>query len=129
MGVARFLQEQESCVEQVQYPGLACHADHALAKRQFGDRFGTMVTFNLAGGEAAANQFIQAANGFPFCPSLGELSTTLSHPVSTSHRNLGDRDRQQLGITPGTIRLSVGIESMEFILERMTTSLSALGTG
>ncbi len=93
------------------YPGLPEHPQHALASKQFGERFGTIVTFQLAGGRAAADAFIAAAKRIPFCPSLGELSTTLSHPETTSHRGMTAEQRAALGITGGTIRLSVGTES------------------
>jgi cystathionine beta-lyase/cystathionine gamma-synthase len=93
------------------------HPDHVLARRQFGERFGSMVTFTLDGGTAAAERFIRAvAEQIPFSPSLGDLSTTLSHPESTSHRNLTPDARAALGIFGGTIRLSVGIESADTIL-------------
>ncbi|MCP4811125.1 MAG: cystathionine gamma-synthase, partial [Planctomycetaceae bacterium] len=73
-----------------------------------------------------ADSFIQAAAGFPFCPSLGELSTTLSHPASTSHRKLNESDRALVGITGGTIRLSVGVESPEYILESLAQCFSTM---
>jgi cystathionine beta-lyase/cystathionine gamma-synthase len=97
-----------------------------LAAKQFGRRFGSIVTVTLAGGRPAAEKFISAAAGsIPFCPSLGELSTTLSHPESTSHRGLSESGRAALGITGGTIRLSIGIESSETILETLQQALSA----
>jgi cystathionine beta-lyase/cystathionine gamma-synthase len=115
-------------VEVVHYPGLAKHPDHGLAQRQFGDRFGSMVTFTLVGGTQAARAFIRAARQIPFCPSLGELSTTLSHPESTSHRSLTSEQRAALGITGGTIRLSVGIESPESIVAAVREGLAGLGS-
>ncbi len=87
LAVARFLSTSKS-VRAVYYPGLPGHPDHDLARRQFGDRFGTIVTFTLPGGLQAARSFMAASGRIPFCPSLGELSTTLSHPESTSHRGL-----------------------------------------
>ena len=75
-------------VATVCYPGLSSHPQHELARKQFGELFGTIVTFRLAGGRAAADAFIAAAKRIPFCPSLGELSTTLSHPETTSHRGM-----------------------------------------
>jgi cystathionine beta-lyase/cystathionine gamma-synthase len=124
LAVAEML-EGASGVEAVYYPGLNDHPDHALARRQFGDHFGSMVAFTLAGGAAAAKAFIEAAETIPFCPSLGELSTTLSHPESTSHRGLSPEQRARLGIAGGTIRLSVGIESTEAVLEAVRTGLKA----
>ena len=122
--VAQFLEEQ-STVEKVNYPGLASHPDHALARKQFGDRGGTLVTFTLGGGLAAAEAFIAAAGKIPFCPSLGELSTTLTHPASTSHRAMEPAARRALGIDDGTIRLSVGVESAEYIVAAMAEGLAA----
>jgi cystathionine beta-lyase/cystathionine gamma-synthase len=125
LAAAEFLAGRSEC-EQVYYPGLASHADHALAKRQFGGRFGSMVSFTLRGERAAADRFIAAAKQIPFCPSLGDLSTTLSHPQSTSHRGLSEADRRKLGITGGTIRLSVGIESPETIVAALAEGLATL---
>lgn len=110
------------------YPGLAEHADHRLAARQFSGRFGSMVTFTLPGGTAAATSFIQSADRIPFSPSLGDLSTTLSHPESTSHRSLPAQERERLGIFGGTIRLSVGIESPEWVCEGIAAGLGGIAT-
>jgi cystathionine beta-lyase/cystathionine gamma-synthase len=127
LAAAGYLQSQPGRVAKVHYPGLASHPQHALAARQFAGRFGTMVTFELAGGRAAADTFIPAAKQVPFCPSLGELNTTLSHPETTSHRGLSAAERAALGITGGTIRLSVGTESADFIREALAKGLRALG--
>jgi cystathionine beta-lyase/cystathionine gamma-synthase len=70
---------------------------------------------------------MNAARQIPFCPSLGELSTTLSHPESTSHRGLSAAARAALGITGGTIRLSVGIESTVAVIEAVQAGLAGLG--
>jgi len=124
--VARFL-ENQSGVERVWYPGLSSHPDHGVACRQLDDRFGTLVTFDLRGGTGAVESFIQATAGrIPFCPSLGELSTTLTHPASTSHRAMEPAARQQLGIADGTIRLSVGLESADAIVAAVTEGLASI---
>jgi len=68
-----------------------------------------------------------AASTIPFCPSLGELCTTLSHPESTSHRTLAPGARVEQGITGGMIRLSVGIESAEEIVKNLTAAINAVG--
>ena len=120
--VAEFL-ANASGVEHVDYPGLSAHQQHALARSQFDGGYGSIVTFRLAGGRAAADAFILAADQIPFCPSLGEASTTLSHPESTSHRGLSSAEREALGISGGTIRLSIGLESAEYILEAVRKSL------
>lgn len=128
---AEFLRKRPE-IDRVDYPGLTDHSQHELAKRQFaiGDEkqtlFGTMLAFRLRGGRPAADAFIHAASRIPFCPSLGELSTTLSHPETTSHRGMTAQQREDLGITGGTIRLSVGTESSEFICEALAQGLTAI---
>jgi cystathionine beta-lyase/cystathionine gamma-synthase len=88
-----------------------------------------MVTVTLKGGLPAAERFIRAAQKIPFCPSLGEISTTLSHPESTSHRGLTPEARQALGIDGGTLRFSIGIESTAEILAAFDEGLTAAGKG
>jgi cystathionine beta-lyase/cystathionine gamma-synthase len=86
-----------------------------------------MVTFTLEGGTPAAERFIEAvAASIPFSPSLGDLSTTLSHPESTSHRSLTAEARAALGIFGGTIRLSVGIESLNSIQQALADGFRAI---
>jgi cystathionine beta-lyase/cystathionine gamma-synthase len=123
---AKFLAQRRE-IERVDYPGLPTHPQHALALKQFvgpgAIQFGTMVSFHLKGGRAAADQFITSAKDIPFCPSLGELSTTLSHPETTSHRGLDPSARAALGITGGTIRLSVGTETPAFICAALAGAL------
>jgi cystathionine beta-lyase/cystathionine gamma-synthase len=123
---AEFLTKRRE-VAQVDYPGLATHPQHELAKKQFvgpsAPQFGTMVSFHLKGGRDAADKFIAGAKDIPFCPSLGELSTTLSHPETTSHRGLTPEARSALGITGGTIRLSVGTETPEHICSALASAL------
>ncbi len=122
---AEFLSPRRE-ISQTLYPGLPGHPDHDLARRQFGGRFGTIVTFTLRGGRAAADAFIGGAKRIPFSPSLGDLSTTLSHPETTSHRGLSAQQRQALGIEGGTIRLSVGIESADAIREALAEGLEGV---
>jgi cystathionine beta-lyase/cystathionine gamma-synthase len=126
LAAAQFLVTQQPRVAEVYYPGLAEHPQHALAQRQFGSLFGTIVSFRLAGGRAAADAFIDTGKQIPFCPSLGEVSTTLSHPETTSHRGLTAEQRTALGITGGTIRLSVGTESIDFIRAALAEGLQGI---
>lgn len=134
LAAADFLRGRSE-VEEVWYPGLIEHSQHELSRRQFArgedgqTLFGTMVSFTLRGGRPAADAFIHHAARIPFCPSLGELSTTLSHPETTSHRGMTAEQRQQLGITGGTIRLSVGTESADFVCDALAQGLSALAGG
>ncbi len=125
LAAAKFL-AAEPGVAEVYYPGLASHPQHQLAKTQFGGKFGAMVSFRLHGGRAAAEAFIKSAGQIPFCPSLGEVTTTLSHPESTSHRGLTPEARGALGIDGGTIRLSVGCETPEFVIEALQAGLGGI---
>lgn len=125
LAAAKYLSEQPA-VSEVRYPGLESHPDHGLAERQFSGRYGSMIAFTLRGGTAAATRFIKSAKRIPFCPSLGELNTTLSHPQSTSHRLMSEPQRQALGIDGGAIRLSVGIESPEHVVEALAEGLAGL---
>lgn len=123
--VAQSLQTESGPVQSVEYPGLETHPDHALVQKLYGGRGGSVVTFRLRGGRPAAEAMIQRAHQtIPFCPSLGELATTLSHPQSTSHRGLTESQREQLGIDGGTIRLSCGLEQPE---ELVTLLWDAIG--
>jgi cystathionine beta-lyase/cystathionine gamma-synthase len=126
LAAAEYLVGQSPRVAAVCYPGLKTHPQHDVARRQFRERYGAIVTFHLAGGRAAADAFIAAARRIPFCPSLGELSTTLSHPETTSHRGMSANERAALGIQGGTIRLSVGTESIEFIRDSLAEGLNAV---
>jgi len=119
--VADYLNEHEA-VERVVYPGLESHDDFQLAQRQFIQGSGHVVTFQVTGGRVAADQVV-ASPAIAFCPSLGDVTTTLSHPLSTSHRGLSLEQQQQLGINDATIRLSVGIEETDSILERLQIAL------
>ncbi len=123
LAAAQFLKSRPE-VAAVHYPGLPEHPDHALATRQFGSCYGSIAAFTLAGDTPGAERFIAAAHDIPFCPSLGELSTTLTHPASTSHRGLAPEARRELGIMGGTIRLSVGVESPEFVIAALTAGLN-----
>jgi cystathionine gamma-synthase len=126
LAAAQFLAERPE-VEAVHYPGLTNHPDHALAAKQLGGRYGWMVSFTLRGDLATAARFITAACRIPFCPSLGDLCTTLTHPASTSHRLQSAEAKNKLGILDGTIRLSVGIESSQFVLDALAEGLAAGG--
>lgn len=127
LDAAGYLQTVEQVAE-VHYPGLEIHPDHALAQRQLSGGFGTVVTFRLREGQDAADDFIRAASDIPFCPSLGDLCTTLSHPASTSHRSLTCEQMAALGIDGGTIRLSLGVEPPAAIRAALAKGFSGLAS-
>jgi cystathionine gamma-synthase len=113
-------------IQRVFYPGRIDHPDHAVARRLFGDQFGNMVTFELAGGRETVNHFMQALRSIPFAPTLGDVSTIISHPAVTSHRGLTTAAREALGIREGTIRVSVGVESFSLLEEEFGSALARL---
>jgi cystathionine gamma-synthase len=119
--LALWLQQQPG-VTRVVYPGLPDHPDHSRAASLLGGRFGNMLSFELQGGRAAVNRFIRDG-GIVFSPSLGNTTTTLSHPGITSHRHTPAAEKARQGITDGLIRLSVGIEEIEEIKEAIRRGL------
>jgi len=123
--LADFLARQPA-VCRVLYPGRADHPDHAVARRLFGDQFGNMVTFEIAGGRDTVNRFMQALQSIPFAPTLGDVSTIISHPAVTSHRGLTAAARDALGIREGTIRVSVGVEAFSLLEDEFFAALSAV---
>ncbi len=116
----------------VDYPGLPAHPHHRIAETQFGGSFGNMLTVHLK-LESAVNHSTRLADRWiqrldpdiPFCPSLGETQTTLSHPVSTSHRSLSAIQQKELGISNETVRISCGIEEGEWLCRRLIEALDA----
>lgn len=112
-------------VTRVLYPGRADHPDHARAAALLRGRFGTMLSFELEGGRAAANAFMRACPNIAFAPTLGDIATTLSHPASSSHRALGAEARRALGIGEGLLRLSTGIEPVEELIAELSEAVAA----
>jgi methionine-gamma-lyase len=98
----------------VRYPGLASHPQHALAARTLrGGMAGGMLALELAGGRPAGERFLDLLGVAVHATSLGSVETLCSHPASSSHRQLGDAELAQAGLTPGTIRVSIGLEEAE----------------
>jgi cystathionine beta-lyase/cystathionine gamma-synthase len=110
-------------VVNVVYPGRSEHPDHALAARLLHGGFGNMLCFELDGGRDAVNRFMRRATGVPFSPSLAHVTTTCSHPATTSHRSVSPAERRRQGIGDGLIRLSVGVEDLEQIKQELAKGL------
>ncbi len=122
LALARFL-EGHPGVATVNYPGLASSPDHERAKRYF-DGFGGMLSFEPAGGEKAAKEFMDRVTIPIVAPSLGGVESLLSRPAYTSHLALTPEERAALGIGEGLIRVSVGIESVEELIEDFRQALA-----
>lgn len=110
-------------VRRVFYPGLEDHEAHELAGRQM-KGFGMMVSFDIRGGEAEAERFIDSLKLWYLATSLGGVESTVSYPVLSSHLGLNAKQLKLLGISPATIRLSVGIEDAEDLIEDLKQALA-----
>ncbi|MBD3386542.1 methionine gamma-lyase, partial [candidate division KSB1 bacterium] len=119
--LAGFLQEQKN-VTRVLYPGLESHPQYDLAQKQFLS-FGSMLAFEVKGGEKAARTVLDNVSVCNFTTSLGEIDTLIIHPASTSHVDLSAEERAAIGITDGLLRLSVGIEEIDDLLDDLAEAL------
>ena len=124
MTLAQWLVQQPG-VEKVHYPGLESHPQHALAARQQRD-FGGIVSFELAGGKAAAWRMIDSLALFSITANLGDTKSTVTHPATTTHGRLSEQARQEAGIVPGMVRLSVGLEDVRDLQDDLARGLAAV---
>jgi len=122
--VARFLAAHPR-VRAVRYPGLPDHPDHALARRQFGGRFGAVLTLTLASRDQAF-QFINGLKLAQTLANLGDARTLVIHPASTFCRDLSDADRQAVGVNDALVRLAVGLEHPDDLIADVDQSLTRL---
>jgi cystathionine gamma-lyase/cystathionine beta-lyase/cystathionine gamma-lyase/homocysteine desulfhydrase len=120
--VAAFL-DGEKKVRSVYYPGLASHPQHALAKRQMSG-FGALISFDV-GSYDNAKALLDAVKICSLGESLGGVETLICHPATMTHASVPEEDRAKVGITPGLVRISVGIEDEEDLLADLGRALSA----
>ena len=111
-------------VAAVYYPGLASHPQHALAKRQMRG-FGGLISFQL-GSLERARTFLESVRLMSLAESLGGVETLVSHPATMTHASVPPDQRQQLGITDGLVRVSVGIEDVEDLKDDLSQALDRL---
>lgn len=112
--VAEFL-EKEPGVENVKYPFLPSHPQYAIAKKQM-KQGGNIISFEIKGGIEAGRKFIDNVNLCSRTANLGDTRSIVTHPASTTHSKLSEEERLEVGITPGLIRISVGLEHVEDIV-------------
>jgi cystathionine gamma-lyase/cystathionine beta-lyase/cystathionine gamma-lyase/homocysteine desulfhydrase len=120
--VAAFL-DAEPKVRRVYYPGLASHPQHALAKKQMRG-FGALISFDV-GSYENAKALLDTVKICSLGESLGGVETLICHPATMTHASVPEEDRAKLGITPGLVRISVGIEDEEDLLADLGRALSA----
>ena len=115
--------EGHAKLARVIYPHLASHPNYALAKAEM-EGGGTVLSFELKGGQAAAFRFLNALEIIKISNNLGDAKSIITHPATTTHQRLPEDQRQALGITPGLVRLSVGLEDADDLCRDLDRVLS-----
>ena len=122
--VARFLESQANA-ENVKYPFLKSHPQYEIAIKQM-KKGGNIVSFEIKGGIEAGRRFIDAVKLCSRSANLGDTRSIVTHPASTTHSKLSEEDRLEAGITPGLVRVSVGLEHVEDIIEDLKQALNSI---
>ncbi|WNG34769.1 cystathionine gamma-synthase [Archangium violaceum] len=121
MKVAQYLSSHPK-VNKVTYPGLESHPQHALARKQM-KGFGGMMTFDIKGGLESARKFLKTVKIFACAESLGGVESLIEHPAIMTHASVPKETREMLGISDGFIRLSVGIEDAQDLIDDLKNAL------
>jgi O-succinylhomoserine sulfhydrylase len=122
--IADFLAGQNKTVSRVIYPGRADHPQADIVKKQMSGG-STLICLDLTGGKKAAFAFENALEVIRISNNLGDAKSLITHPATTTHKNLTDEARAELGIGPGTLRISVGLEDVEDLIEDIEVALNA----
>jgi O-acetylhomoserine (thiol)-lyase len=122
--VVQFLASNPA-VEKVVYPELPGHPDHALAQKLLPKGCGAVFSFELKGGREAGKRFIEALRVFSHLANVGDAKSLVIHPASTTHYRMSDEDLKKAGIGAGTVRLSIGLEDPEDLLQDLGRALKA----
>ncbi|MGC4234618.1 MAG: aminotransferase class I/II-fold pyridoxal phosphate-dependent enzyme [Niabella sp.] len=122
--VALTLEKNEN-IEWVKYPFLPSHPQYEIAKKQMSGG-GGIVCFEIKGGVEAGRKFMDALQLLSLTPNLGDSRSIASHPASTTHSKLNDEERSKVGITPGLIRISVGLEHPDDVIYDIEQALNAI---
>jgi O-acetylhomoserine (thiol)-lyase len=128
LGVARWLEQQPE-VHSVDYSGLESNPFHDLALRYLPDGQGSVFSFTLRGGVAAARRFVNSLEIFTHMTHLGDVKSLILHPGTTSHNQRTDDELSQGGIWPGTLRVSIGIEHLPDLIRDLDRGLAAVRSG
>jgi O-acetylhomoserine (thiol)-lyase len=116
-------------VESVSYPELASHPDHALAKKLLPKGCGAVFSFSIKGDRAAGRRFVEALNIFSHLANVGDAKSLVIHPASTTHFRVPSDQLAAAGITEGTMRLSVGLEDVDDLIDDLGRGLKASQKG
>jgi len=126
--VASFLR-QHAAVEAVSYPELPDHPDHELARRLLPRGCGAVLSFNLRGGRPAGKRLIETLKVFSHLANVGDAKSLVIHPATTTHYRMDDAALRAAGITEGTVRLSIGLEDPDDLVEDLDRALRAAQKG
>jgi cystathionine beta-lyase/cystathionine gamma-synthase len=124
LAVAEFLQTHDR-VEYVNYPGLPAHPQHELSAKQ-ASGFGALVCFEVEGGEAAGKKLMNSIELWSLAENLGSVESLITHPVTMTHAAVPRDERIAAGITDGLVRLSVGLEDVEDLIDALDRALEKL---
>lgn len=124
LAVARFL-ENHSCVSWVRYPGLESSPTYNLVEKYLPSGQGALVGFGIKGGQSSAVKFIESLGLISHLANIGDAKSLVIHPASTTHEQLSEAEQQAAGVTPDFIRLSIGIEDIQDILDDLENALTA----
>ncbi|MGH8759947.1 MAG: O-acetylhomoserine aminocarboxypropyltransferase [Burkholderiales bacterium] len=122
--VVAFLDSHEA-IESVSYPELPSHPDHELAKRILPRGCGAVFSFSLKGGRVAGKRFIESLKVFSHLANVGDAKSLVIHPATTTHYRMDEAALRAAGITEGTVRLSVGLEDADDLIEDLSRALYA----
>lgn len=122
--IAEFLEGHES-VSWVSYPGLASHPQHELAAKYHTNGFGAILGFGIKGGLEAGKQLIRHVELFSHLANVGDAKSLIIHPASTTHSQLAAEEQFETGVTPDFIRLSVGLETVDDLIDDLDQALKA----
>ena len=122
--VAEFL-EKHPLVSWVNYPGLTSHPSHALAEKYLKGNYGGIVGFGIRGGKEAGKRLIENVKLFSHLANIGDTKSLIIHPASTTHQQLTNQEQEATGVTEDFIRLSIGIEDAQDIIEDLDQALKA----
>jgi O-succinylhomoserine sulfhydrylase len=125
--VARWL-EARGDIDHLLFPGLESHPQYALAQKQMSGP-GNIVGFTVPGGKDGAFRFMNALTLVDISNNLGDAKSLVTHPSTTTHQRLAEDDRRALGITPGYVRVSVGLEDADDVIEDLDQALAAAKRG
>lgn len=123
--VAQFL-EKHPKVSWVNYPGLKSHKNHERAKKLFNGNFGALIGFGVKGGFEAGAKFIESVKMISHLANIGDARTLVIHPASTTHQQLTSQERLKAGVSDDFIRMSVGIENVDDIIEDLDQALNKI---